>query len=175
MHGTLAVESEPGEGSTFRFHVQLEDAENAAPGRVDATVDGLRVLVVDDNSTNRAILLKMLQAWGCRVALAGGGIEGVDLVAHAAQNGEPFDLVLLDMQMPDLNGLGTARRIRRDEATAAVPIILLTSISRTLPDGAEDVRFASTLPKPIKQAELRDAIVAATRPSRRATDTVASA
>jgi two-component system sensor histidine kinase/response regulator len=174
MRGTLEVESNPGRGSTFRFIVRLEEAENPATVRVEATIDGLRVLVVDDNPTNRAILLKMLQAWGCRVALAGGGLEACDLVAHAAQTGEPFDLVLLDMQMPDLNGLGTARRIRRQPAAGAVPIILLTSISRTLPDGAADVHFAATLPKPIKQPELRDAIVIATRAARRAPDAYAS-
>jgi signal transduction histidine kinase/CheY-like chemotaxis protein len=168
MGGTITVESEIGRGSTFSFCARFECAPVEAPAPGDAAIAGLRVLIVDDNATNRAILMKTLQAWRCRVALAASGFEASDLVGYAARSGEPFELILLDMQMPDLDGVTTARRIRRDSATADVPILLLTSVSQRVPAGAADARFAATLPKPVKQAELYRAIATAIAPQRRA-------
>ena len=164
MGGTIGVESEPGHGSTFWFEVALE------PGGPVTVVEkrdlaGLRVLVIDDNATNRMVLLKLLQSWGCRAALASGGAEGCDLLVHAAHGGEPFDLVLLDMHMPDLDGIATVHRIRADATTREVPIIALTSVSRS---GArhEGLELAGLIPKPIKHAQLAEAIVKARiRPS----------
>src|SRR6185436_17799029 len=106
----------------------------------------------DDNATNRMFLLKTLQLWGCRASLASGGIEACDLLKNGAAHGEPIDLVLLDMHMPDVDGVATARRIRADPMTAGVVIIALTSISRTAVDYKDELRFAATLPKPIKQS-----------------------
>ena len=153
MSGTIGVESEPGRGSTFWFSVPLE--RGGASGEVDSrrVLAGLRVLVVDDNATNRMVLLKLLQSWGCRAALASGGAEACDLLTHAARGGEPFDLVLLDMHMPDLDGVATARRIRGEATTRDVPIIALTSVHR---GGTryDDVVTSAVIPKPIKHAQL---------------------
>jgi PAS domain S-box-containing protein len=164
MGGTIGVESEPGHGSTFWFEVALEPG---GPATVVERRDlaGLRVLVIDDNATNRMVLLKLLQSWGCRAALASGGAEGCDLLVHAAHGGEPFDLVLLDMHMPDLDGIATVHRIRADATTREVPIIALTSVSRS---GArhEGIELAGLIPKPIKHAQLAETIVKARiRPS----------
>ena len=164
MGGAIGVESEPGHGSTFWFEVALE------PGGPVTVVEkrdlaGLRVLVIDDNATNRMVLLKLLQSWGCRAALASGGAEGCDLLVHAAHGGEPFDLVLLDMHMPDLDGISTVHRMRAEPTTRDVPIIALTSVSRS---GArhEGLDLAALIPKPIKHAQLAEAIVkAGIRPS----------
>jgi signal transduction histidine kinase/CheY-like chemotaxis protein len=156
MQGTIGVASEVGAGSTFAFTVPLRRAGAAA--HAPLVMAGLRVLTVDDNATNRTILLKTLESWGCRVALAAGGLEACDLLAHAVRHREPFDVVLLDMQMPELDGAATARRIRRDPATRDVPIILLTSIGSALPEAIRDLPLLTTLLKPAKQAELRQAI-----------------
>ncbi len=159
MGGTIGVESQPGHGSTFWFEVGLE------PGGPATVVEkrhlaGLRVLVIDDNATNRMVLLKLLQSWGCRAALASGGAEGCDLLIHAAHGGERFDLVLLDMHMPDLDGIATVHRIRAEPTTRGVPIIALTSVSRS---GArhDGLDLAGLIPKPIKHAQLAEAIVQA--------------
>ena len=158
MDGEIGVDSEPGAGSTFWFTARFAPAEPVRVVESGPAMDGMRVLVVDDNATNRMFLLKTLQAWGCRASLASGGIEACDLLKHAAANGEPIDLVLLDMHMPDVDGMATARRIRADPMTAGVAIIALTSISRTAVDQKDTLRFAAALPKPIKQAELLAAV-----------------
>ncbi|MBI3766969.1 MAG: response regulator [Deltaproteobacteria bacterium] len=160
MGGTIGVESEPGRGSTFHFAVPL--ARGGAVSEIDSrrAVTDLRVLVVDDNATNRMVLLKLLQNWGCRAALASGGAEACDLLTHAARGGEPFDIVLLDMNMPDLDGIATARRIRAEATTCDVPIVALTSVSC---GGArhDDVGLTAVIPKPIKHAQLAEAMAAA--------------
>jgi CheY-like chemotaxis protein/anti-sigma regulatory factor (Ser/Thr protein kinase) len=161
MGGRITVASEIGRGSVFAFTVRLVRAEDAVLRPASSDLSGLRLLAVDDNATNRTILLRTLEAWGCRVALAAGGLEACDLLAHAARAGEPFDVVVLDMQMPEIDGLGTARRIRREPATRDVPIILLTSIGSALSEPARTVPHLTTLLKPAKQAELRQAIATA--------------
>jgi two-component system, sensor histidine kinase and response regulator len=177
MAGTIDVESAPAIGSTFSFTATLRSAEAPLLTHPPVELAGLRVLVVDDNATNRVFLLKTLQAWGCRAALASGGAEGFDVLLHAVRGGEPFGLVLLDMQMPDLDGDATAQRIRNEPTTRDVPIIALTSISRTVTERARALRFAALLPKPIKQAQLLEAILAgatdlgaAPRPARNSWD-----
>ncbi len=160
MGGTIDVESAPGMGSTFSFTAALRSAEAPRATHPPVELAGLRVLVVDDNATNRMFLLKTLQAWGCRAALASGGAEGFDLLVHAMRGGEPFGLVLLDMQMPDLDGDATAQRIRNEPTTRDVPIIALTSISRSVTERARALGFAALLPKPIKQTQLLEAILA---------------
>jgi two-component system, sensor histidine kinase and response regulator len=160
MGGAIGVDSEPGRGSTFWFTARFEPAEAVRPLELSA-LRGIRVLVVDDNATNRMFLLRTLQTWGCRPAVASGGMEACDLLGHAARTGEPIDLVLLDMQMPDLDGLATARRIRQDPSTRNVTIIALTSISRSAMEHNADIAFAAALPKPIKQSELLNAVTTA--------------
>jgi two-component system sensor histidine kinase/response regulator len=160
MDGEIGVESTIGSGSTFWFTAKFAPAERARIADAALPIEGLRVLVVDDNATNRMFLLKTLQNWGCRAALASGGVEALDLLKHAQVNGEPFDLVLLDMHMPDLDGMTTAARIRAEPTIRDVNIIALTSISRSAHDRKDELHLAASLPKPIKQAELLSAITA---------------
>ncbi len=162
MSGTITVESEPERGSTFSFTVRFGTAADKQEVDCVAQLAGLRILVIDDNATNRMILLKMVQASGCRASLASGGAEGYDLLTHAAHTGEPFALVLLDMQMPEIDGLATARRIRADPLVGDVPIIALTSLGRTAVE-TNAVGFAALVPKPIKRMQLVAALTRVVR------------
>jgi PAS domain S-box-containing protein len=163
MGGAIGVESQPGRGSTFWFAVPCQEGSALRAHEAVRALAGLRVLVVDDNATNRMFLLRTLQGWGCRPALASGGAEAFDLLVHAARGGEPFEIVLLDTQMPDLDGAATARRIRAEASLRDVAIVALTSISRSALDGVADQTFTALLPKPIKQAQLFETILLASR------------
>lgn len=157
MGGAIGVTSKPGHGSTFWFTAVFRPPSvTRAPER--QTVAGLRVLVVDDNATNRMMLLKVLQREGCYVGLTSGGLEAIDVLLHATRNNEPFDLVLLDVQMPELDGYASARRIRNEPAICSVPLVAMTSISRAVPPEAHCLNFAAVLPKPVKHALLLDTL-----------------
>jgi two-component system, sensor histidine kinase and response regulator len=162
MGGELGVESEPGVGSTFWFEVPLEkgDAEHlAAPGRL-ADLKGLRVLVVDDNATNRRVLSRQVSPHGVSVACAEGGPEALLMLRAAREGGHPFDAAVIDMQMPDMDGLQLARAVKGDPDISDVRLVLLTSMGKR-GDDAEEVRrvgIEGYLTKPARQHELRDAL-----------------
>src|SRR5208283_1718621 len=115
MRGTIGVKSEVGKGSSFhftaRFGRQLRTIveEHAEP----IASEGLRALIVDDNATNRVVLEELLSNWRMKPATVNGGREALAKMESATAQGTPYQLVLLDSQMPDLDGLSTAREIRR--------------------------------------------------------------
>jgi signal transduction histidine kinase/DNA-binding response OmpR family regulator len=161
MGGTLSVESRLGHGSEFRFTIRAPSAEGAVPPRrelrgTQPTLDGKTVLVVDDNETNRKILAAYLDSWGMAVRMTGSPREGLAWV----QAGEPFDVGILDMHMPELDGVALARAIRQRRTAAALPLLLFTSLGRR-EAGAESVGFAAHLTKPIKPSQLFDALASA--------------
>jgi len=163
MGGAIGAESAVGRGSTFWFTSRFAPAI-----AIDTTDDGVslagcRVLIVDDNTTNRLILMKMLEVRDCRPALASSGREAVDLLAHWARVGEPFDVVLLDMQMPELDGIETARLIRADPTIADLAVVLLTSMGHGRSSLPRDLDVAATLSKPVKQEQLFEVVALATR------------
>src|SRR5262245_23315943 len=173
MGGMMSVESRVGHGSEFRFTVRAPSAEGAVPPRrelrgAQPTLVGKRVLVVDDNETNRRILGAYLDSWGMRVALTGSPREALGWV----EAGEAFDIGVLDMHMPEMDGVTLARAIREHRPPAALPLLLFTSLGRREADAAS-VGFAAHLMKPIKPSALFDALVGAlaaqpTRVDRRA-------
>ncbi len=161
MGGEIGVESEPREGSTFFFEVpfekQPEGGKAAAPRRAD--LRGLRVLVVDDNETNRQIVHEQVLSWGMKNGQAKDGSEALQRLRSFAQAGEPYDLAIVDMQMPKMDGMELASRIKADPSIASTQLILLTSMGvRGEAEQARKVGFSAYLTKPVRQSRLYDAI-----------------
>src|SRR3954468_2471131 len=117
MGGAIGVESEPGVGSTFWFTAELDPVpDGVAVADLHYDLQGLRALIVDDNATNRAILTAQLNAQGVACDTAASGHHGLDLLRAAARDARPYDLAILDMLMPEMDGLQLAERIRREAA-----------------------------------------------------------
>lgn len=158
MGGEIGFESTPGKGSTFWFTARLEKQKPGTDFLKKAAAQGLpdaRALVVDDNATSRNILHYLLTAWGVRIDSAAGGAEALPRLRQAAAAGRPFELVILDLQMPGMDGLTLARKIRSDPALAASRIVLLTSLIDEF--SAQDLQaagIAACLFKPVKQTQL---------------------
>ena len=160
MGGEMGLKSRPGEGSTFWFTVPLkrsgEKKEEVGP---EDELFGLRVLIIDDNETNRTILRQELMNRDITTKDAASGAEGLELLSKAARRRVPFDLVILDMQMPDMDGLEVAQRIRSGEDSPEVPIVLLTSIGKgDWEKKAADVGIDAFHQKPIRPENLFHAI-----------------
>ncbi|HKB35191.1 MAG TPA: response regulator [Gemmataceae bacterium] len=164
MGGRMWVESEVGKGSTFHFTACFGLSHEAVAKQKVERIDleGLPMLAVDDNETNRSILTEMLANWRMRPTAVDGGRAALAEMKRAAAAGEPLPLVLLDAVMPDLDGFAVAQEIRHDPALAGATIMMLSSADR----GGELARcrelgIAAYLRKPIKQSELLDAIMTA--------------
>ncbi len=162
MGGSIGLESEPRKGSTFWFTARLGVGNAAAnpAQRPREDLRGLRVLVVDDNPTNRELLFHHLQAWGMESECAEDGFAALDLL-RAGALGRPFDLAVLDMMMPGMDGVDLAQRIKGEHAIAAVRLVMLTSIGlRGDAVEAKRVGIEGYLSKPVRQSELYDCLAA---------------
>jgi two-component system, sensor histidine kinase and response regulator len=128
MGGSLKVESALGAGSTLIVELRLPLARDAALGAATGeALAGVRVLVVDDNQTNRDILLHQLQGWGMQVRCADSGVMALGLLDEACRAGRPFDLAVLDMHMPRMDGLELASVIQGHAALATTKLVMLSS------------------------------------------------
>jgi PAS domain S-box-containing protein len=157
MGGSIGVESCEGRGSSFWFKavfglpsVPAQLAWKPAPG-----IAGKRALVVDDNATNRRLLTVLLGTWGCDFDEAADGSVALEKLRAARTAGRSFDLALLDMHMPEMDGEELGRQIKADPALADLPLVMLTSLSeRGHADRLREIGFAGCLTKPLKQSQL---------------------
>jgi PAS domain S-box-containing protein len=157
MGGTMWVDSRVGAGSTFHFTIGAD----AAPSSINAyergvlpQLAGKRILIVDDNSTNRRILVRQAESWGMLSRETGRPEEALVWIRRA----DPFDVAILDMQMPEMDGLTLGAEIRRHRSAEDLPLVMLTSLGR-LEEKQEGVEFAAHLTKPIKPSQLYDALM----------------
>jgi two-component system sensor histidine kinase/response regulator len=169
MGGEIDFESQPGRGSAFWFTARFERQalEPAAPPASSARLLGRRVLVVDDNATNRQILRQQLAHWGLRVTTAESGPRALAALREGALSSRAFDLAILDMKMPGMDGLSLARAIKGDDALGAVRLVLLTSLGQR-GHGVEASRIgiSAYLTKPVDETDLYDCLVEVFAPGR---------
>jgi signal transduction histidine kinase/DNA-binding response OmpR family regulator len=163
MGGDLTVKSEPGEGSTFSFGLTLNTGceSRLATTGVLQCVAGKHVRVVDDNATNREILEHQLTSWRARTDCASSSEQALVILETAVASGRPYDLAILDMNMPVIDGLGCASTIRRNPDLSDLKLVILSSVS--LPASEQTLRqldISGQLMKPIRQAELYASLVA---------------
>ncbi len=161
MDGKMGVTSAPGEGSTFwftaRFLKQRTGADVTKPQLV--SLEKVRVLVVDDNATNRTILSHQLDSWGMIHHEADSGFQALELLRSAAAAGTPYDLAILDLMMPDMDGFAVAQSIKSDPSIAATLLVMLTSFSeRGHGATTREAGVAAYLTKPVRQSQLFDCL-----------------
>ena len=162
MGGEIGLESEEGKGSTFWFTARFgrQEERKQIPAARDLDLNNLKVLIVDDNQTNRFILIEYLKSWGCLPVEAVDGKEALIVFRDAVSSESPFDLILTDFQMPEMSGFDLAKKIKTIDTLKDVPIIVLTSAGKK-GDGrnCKEIGINGYLTKPIKQNEMRKAIV----------------
>jgi len=158
FQGEIRVTSEVGKGSTFSFTAvfQKPDAGAIVPLPKEADLSGVKVLVVDDFTTNRVLVTRLLKGWGCRFGEATDGASALALLRSAAREGDPFAAAIVDMRMPGMDGAELGRQIKGDKEIAAVRLIMLTSQGRRGDaERMSGVGFSGYLPKPVRPVLLR--------------------
>ncbi len=162
MQGRIWVESEPGQGSCFHFTARFGRVNAAEYSFASNTafLDGVRVLIVDDNATNRRILTLQLQNWQMRPASAPSGEEALAMLRRAADDGDPFTLVLLDVHMPRMDGFEVAERMHNQWPGFPRALVMVLSSGQQREDVARcrELGISAYLTKPVRSAELRAAI-----------------
>jgi two-component system, sensor histidine kinase and response regulator len=165
MGGEIWVDSEPGKGSTFHFTTrfgisskQVEPVEILNPEVLRNSL----VLVVDDNETNRIILVEMLKGWGIRSQAVNGGAEALQLLEDSHKQGHPFTMIISDMQMPELDGFAFIEMVRNHADFKGIPALILSSSAQLgEKERSRQLGIAAHLTKPVQPSELLDALLTA--------------
>ncbi|MDD2685452.1 MAG: response regulator [Gallionella sp.] len=161
MNGRIRVESEVGKGSTFHIEIELgRSAEQGKPFYEAGKLHNMRVLVVDDNATNRQLAVELLQRWSMSPRAVGSGHEAIEEITRAHQHGEGYQLLLLDIQMPDMDSFTVVNYLRDNPELVAAPIMMLTSEGQR-GDAARcrELGVSAYLLKPYSQSDLFDSIM----------------
>ncbi len=169
MGGQIGVESpstslragEEGKGSTFCFTAVFEKQAEGREAKivVPGDIREKRILVVDDNETNRHVIREQLKSWNCRFGEASGGAEAMDKLRKAAAEGNPFDIAILDIQMPEMDGETLGRNIKADPDLKGTTLVMLSSMGeRGDAQRAKEIGFAAYLTKPVKRSQLYDCL-----------------
>ncbi len=162
MGGQISVDSTVGRGSTFRFSARFGVCQASASGQEPAEqvdVEGIRVLVVDDNPTCRLIVRDLLESWRMKPDLAEGGRPALAALRESRDNGDAYGLVILDVRMPDLDGFAVARHIREDPSLAGATVMMISSAGRPGDvDRCRELGVSAYLTKPVSSSDLLSAI-----------------
>ncbi len=159
MGGSIAFTSTPGQGTEFTFTVRVVRSTEKRPAPKRPLTD-LSVLVVDDNATNRDVLRAQIAAWGAHAECADGAAAGLRILADAPR---PYDIALLDLRMPDMDGLALAAAIRRNPQHDAMQVVVLSSVGRDVAASTlAEQRISRCLTKPVRQSELYDCLASLT-------------
>ena len=166
MGGHIGVESVPGRGSTFWFELSLpRQTRSPAIDASPVNLAHLRVLVVDDNATNRQILCHQVTSWRLSCQECASGVEALNLMRQQAALAKPFEVAILDQQMPGMDGLTLAKCIKSDPAISGVRLIMLTSLGHRLdPQAINEAGLAMFLVKPVKKSRLFDCLATVMAP-----------
>ena len=160
MGGRIWVDSEVGRGSSFHFTLRFGRAQVEVKSRRNIDLRGLPALIVDDNATNRRILEESLRKWGMEPTSASSGLDALRLVEAAVKEGKPYRLVLLDMQMPEMDGLEVARRLQGMPSLCEMSVMMLSSEDQISSiQKCREAGIVRHLVKPVRQADLRTAII----------------
>jgi PAS domain S-box-containing protein len=163
MGGQLGVDSEVNRGSRFWFELPLtkqqSDATSEPPSEPD--LGAVRALIVDDNATNRLILREQLTSWGMEPDETPDGLAALSRMRDAATGGHPYEIVVLDLNMPDMDGLELARHIRDETSISAAELFLLSSSGQVDDQTVAQYGLAGSLTKPVRQSELFNCIATA--------------
>ena len=161
MNGHIEIQSEMGKGSCFSFEIELETSKEVKPTIPTVFIQGSKILILDDNSTNRSVLRGQLELWGADVTEAGSGPQALELINAAHQNSEQeqYNVVFVDFQMPMMDGAEFGSKVRENKALDRVKLVMMTSISnRGDAKFFADLGFDAYFPKPTTTSDLYNAL-----------------